>query len=121
LPPNPNGGVGELLNVSDSAELAASLRRYGGLVLTLQGAEHDDFTDQPLVSPLRRFSHRGAIPAPELQTILRTYVVAFFDRTLRGKEPEALHSKAALFPEAKLETWDGAASSASSTQQIPGK
>ena len=121
LPPNPHGGVGDALNFSDSAELAASLRRYGGRVLTLQGAEHDDFTDQPLVSPFQRFSHRGAIPASELETILRTYVLAFFDEALRGREPEVFHSKAALYPEATLESWSGEISAGSSPAQIPGK
>ena len=121
LPPKPNGGVGDALNASDSAELAASLRRYGGFVLMLRGAEHDDFTDQPLVSPLPRFSHRGTIPASELEAILRTYVLAFFDETLHGKESEALHSKASLFPEATLESWSGEAGAASSGPPIPGK
>jgi len=102
---SPGGDVDADLNTSDSADLAASLRKYGGYVLTLKGAEHDDFTDQPLVSPLRRFSHRGDIPPPELESIVRTYVLAFFDETLRGKETEALHSRISLFREATLESW----------------
>jgi dienelactone hydrolase len=121
LPPNSNEGVGAELDGSDYRDLAASLHRYGGLVLTLKGAEHEDFTDQPLVSPLSRFSHRGTIPAPKLEAILRTYVLAFFDQTLRGKETDALHSKAALFPEATLESWSGEVSAARSATQIPNK
>jgi predicted dienelactone hydrolase len=121
LPTNPNGDVGDRLSVVDTAELVASLHRYGGFVLTLKGAEHEDFTDQPLVSPLRRLSHRGAIPAPEMEAILRTYVLAFFDRTVRGQEPEALHSKASIFPEATLESWSGENMAGSSVPQIPGK
>ena len=121
LPQNPHGSVGDTLNFSDSAELAASLRRYGGFLLTLKGAEHDDFTDQPLVSPLRRFSHRGAIPASELEAILRTYVLAFFDQTLRGKEQGPLQEKAALFPDATLESWTAEAGAAASTPHAPGK
>ena len=113
--------VSATLGAEDAADLSSSLQRYGGYVLTFKGAEHDDFTDQPLVSPLRRFSHRGAIPAPELEAILRTYVLAFFDQTLRGKESEALHSKAALFPEAALESWFGKIGAGSSPPQIPGK
>jgi predicted dienelactone hydrolase len=104
---HPGEGVAEELNASDSADLATSLREFGGFVLTLKGAEHVDFTDQPLVSPLRRFSHRGDIPARELQLILRTYVLAFFDQTLRGEKPEVLQTRAPLFPEATLESWSG--------------
>ena len=102
---HPGEGVGEELNASDSADLAASLHKYGGFVLTLKGVEHEDFTDQPLVSPLRRFSHTGDIPARELQLILRTYVVAFFDRILRGRDSAILSSGATPFSEATLEVF----------------
>jgi dienelactone hydrolase len=120
-PTHPGEGVAEALNASDSADLAASLRKYGGFVLTLKGIEHEDFTDQPLVSPLRRFSHTGDIPARELESIVRTYVLAFFEETLRGKETEALHSRTPLFPEATLESWPADTTAAASGSGKSGK
>ena len=71
-------------------------------MLTFKGAEHDDFTDQGLVSPLRRFSNSGSIPARKMETAVRAYVVAFFDRTLRGADPAILHSGPTPFSEASL-------------------
>ena len=85
--------------------MEASLRRYGGYLLSVNGAEHEDFTDQPLVSPLRIVSHRGTIPARRIQNIIRTYVVAFFDKTLRGEDPGVLRARAGPYSEASLEMW----------------
>ena len=53
-----------------------------------------DFTDQPLTSPVRQLSHRGTISAERLQSILRTYVVAFFDPdTSRRRSGDSSHAR----------------------------
>jgi predicted dienelactone hydrolase len=103
--PGSNATVGAVLDATDGADTEASLRRYGGYLLAVKGAAHEDFTDQPLVSPLRIVSHCGAIPARRIQNIVRTYVVAFFGKTLRGEDPEVLRARAGPYAEASLEMW----------------
>jgi predicted dienelactone hydrolase len=102
---DPDGTVEAVLDASDSADTEASLRRFGGDQLTIKGASHEDFTDQPLVSPLRILSHRGALPASRIQAIVRRYVLAFFDKTLRGEDPVILHANSRPYVEARFEEW----------------
>ena len=103
--PGPSAKVEAVLDVTDSADMQASLRRFGGYLLSVKGAAHDDFTDQPLVSPLRILSHCGAIPARRIQSIVRSYVVAFFAKTLRGQDPRVLDARSSSYSEAWLEAW----------------
>jgi len=101
----PNATVEAVLDASDFADMEASLHKFGGYLLSVKGAFHEDFTDQPLTSPLRSLSHRGALPAKEIQSIVRCYVVAFFDKTLRGRDPGILCAHASLYSEAWLDRW----------------
>ena len=103
--PGPNATVEKVLDAADSADAEASLHRFGGYLLSVKGASHEDFTDQPLVSPLRIVSHCSAIPARRIQNIVRKYVVAFFDETLRGENPEVLHTRTSQYAETSLEAW----------------
>ena len=103
--PDPGGKVEATLDATDFADMETSLHSFGGYLLSVKGAAHEDFTDQPLVSPLRSLSHRGELPAPEIQQIVRSYVVAFFDKTLRGEDPEVLRMRTGPYAEASLESW----------------
>jgi len=105
--PDPNAKVDALLDKADEADMEASLSRFGGYRLQVAGAAHDDFTDQPLVSPLRKLSHSGKVPAPRMQDIVRTYVLAFFDSTLRGQDPGILNAESSPYAEATLRIWPG--------------
>jgi hypothetical protein len=93
------------LQASDGRDLLASLRKYGGYRVILNGAKHNDFTDEALVSPLDRLSYRGTIPASELQRVVRSYVLAFFNKTLRGKDSELLNGSASPFKQVSFEVW----------------
>jgi len=117
LPSDPRSSVSAALEAEDAADLTDSLQRFGGYVLTFKGAEHDDFTDQGLVSPLRRFSYAGTIPAREMETAVRAYVVAFFDRTLHGADPAILRPGARPFSEAALSVFPEGKTAASQTGQ----
>jgi predicted dienelactone hydrolase len=99
------GKVEATLDATDFADMEASLHKFGGYLLSVKGAAHEDFTDQPLISPLRSVSHRGAIPAKEIQDIVRRYVVAFFDKTLRGEDPSVLRARTSPYAEASLDAW----------------
>jgi predicted dienelactone hydrolase len=101
----PNATVEEVLDATDSADTEASLRRFGGYLVTVKGTEHDDFTDQPRISPLRAISHRGAVSADRIEAIVRSYVVAFFGKTLRGEKGGVLDAPTSPFAETSVETW----------------
>jgi predicted dienelactone hydrolase len=97
--------VAAFLDATDFADTEASLHRFGGYLLSINGANHEDFTDQPLVSPFRQLSHRGTVPTAQLQRIVRTYVLAFFDRTLRGEDPGVLRARTSSYAGVTLESW----------------
>jgi dienelactone hydrolase len=101
----PSEGVAASLNVSDYADMMSSMRQFGGYMVSINGAEHEDFTDQPLVSPLRSLAHRGTIPAAKLEIIVRSYVLAFLDKELRGKDAAVLDTRSNPFSEVKVQVW----------------
>jgi len=80
------------LDVNDMKQIDASLKQYGGYKLYVDGTSHMDFTDHSLVSPWRNWTQRGHISPARIQTIVRAYVLAFFDETLRGEKPALLQS-----------------------------
>jgi predicted dienelactone hydrolase len=103
--PYPDAKVEADLDATDFSDMEASLHKFGGYLLLVKGAAHEDFTDQPLVSPLRILSHRGELPAQRIQNIVRTYVLAFFDKTLRGEDQEILRAPSNPYVEASLNEW----------------
>jgi dienelactone hydrolase len=105
VPEAPAGTVEGDLDRADDDALTRSLTRYGGYRMRIQGTQHMDFSDQPLLPPLRRTGSTGPIPAEEIERILRAYVVRFFDRTLKGKPAGVLAAPKPPFAEVTLETW----------------
>jgi dienelactone hydrolase len=108
--PNPNPTVDEVLDAADSADIEASLSRFGGYRVLVRGVNHEDFTDQPLLSPLRRVAQRGSLPASRIQNIVRTYVLAFLDKTLRGEDPWILRMNSSPYSEVSIKDWPAAKS-----------
>lgn len=80
------------LDVNDAKQIDSSLEQYGGYKLYINDTSHMDFTDHSLVSPWRNWTERGHIAPARIQTIVRSYVLAFFDQTLRGENPPLLQS-----------------------------
>lgn len=94
------------LNIVDNDLVMDSLRRFGGYRLTINGAMHVDFTDQPLISPFRRITHTGPIKPALVQRIVRDYALAFFDETLKKKRSPLLHSgNSSPFSEVQFTSW----------------
>jgi dienelactone hydrolase len=93
------------LGTYDFGRLDESLRRFGGYVLFVAGANHEDFSDQPLMSPLRRISQAGTLPATQTHAIVRAYVLAFFDKTLQGQATPLLDGNSAPYSAATFEKW----------------
>jgi dienelactone hydrolase len=111
------------LDVSDAQEINSALQKYGGYKLYVNDTSHMDFTDHSLVSPWRNWTERGHIAPSQIQTIVRAYVLAFFDKTLHDEKPALLQSgDSSPFPEVQIEQFlpDSKAPPAGSPQPFLG-
>ena len=100
--PHPETGVEGTLNTTDSDAVNGSLKKYGGYRAFVGGAQHLDFTDQTLFSPLRSLTFTGPIKGERVREITRGLVLGFFNQTLKGK------GEIPTYPEVKLEHWPAA-------------
>lgn len=87
----------------ENAELGATLYRERdgeGYLLTMAGAEHFDFTDLPLLSPLTSMlGLSGEIDGRRALAIINAYSVAFFDHVLKGETSPLLEGPSPDYPE----------------------
>jgi len=80
------------LDTADMQQIDSSLRKFGGYKLYIDGTSHMDFTDHSLIFPWRNWRDRAHISPERVQTIVRAYVLDFFDKTLRGETPVLLRN-----------------------------
>lgn len=72
-------------------------------VVSIQGTRHYDFTDLPMLSPIApQLGLKGPINGREMVKIMNSYLVAFFEQTLRGKATDLLDNPSSEFPEIKV-------------------
>ena len=84
-------------------ETTFSKMSSGVYLVVIKGAKHMSFSDAPLVAP-ERYSDI-AINAQRATAITNTYVLAFFDRFLRGKQQPLLEGPSPKFSEVTLELY----------------
>jgi dienelactone hydrolase len=103
----PADRIGAELDTEDRNEVNATLQQFGGYKVSISGTSHMDFTDRPLITPWRRWLKPGDILPARIQTIVRAYVLAFFDQTIRKESPPLLESgTSSPFEEVKIEHWN---------------
>lgn len=74
-----------------------------GYLLTMAGAEHFDFTDIPLLSPLTQIlGLSGEIEGRRALVIINAYGVAFFDHTLKRETAPLLEGPSSTYPEVRF-------------------
>jgi predicted esterase len=77
------------------------------LVLTVRGSAHYDFSDLPLLSPLaHQLGLKGPINGKRMTSIVNTYLLSFFDQTLRNEDSSLLKRPTSEFPEVLYQTPD---------------
>jgi len=82
------------------AELLKTMKS-GGYRVTLRGAAHESFSDEPLILP---FGDADAKAADRRRTqIIRAYTLAFFDQALRNRNSNLLKSPSSDYPEVAVE------------------
>ena len=96
---HPETGVEGALNTTDSAAVNGSLHKYGGYRAFVSGAQHLDFTDKTLFSPLRSLTFTGPIQSERVREITRGLVLGFFNQTLKGT------GEIPAYSEVKMERW----------------
>lgn len=105
----PPKNVEDQLAQSDNANILRSVTKYGGYMLNVKDTNHLDFTDQGLVTSVKFLRDRaftGPIQPAEIEAIMRAYVLAFFDKTLRGKNSPLLEPHhQPPFPEVTYREW----------------
>lgn len=90
----------------DYSQLAANLRRNGGIQVTVLKARHMDFTDTGSVPGWRRLLHRNRIDPHRAHLILNTYVLAFLKANLNAEGSLRLFDTHPTFPEVRIDVWD---------------
>lgn len=84
---------------ANNAAVEASLRRFGGYRLYIDGTSHWNFSDRALYSPLRSRTSAGPIAPSRAWNIINRYTVAFFSHFLRGTAEPLLTRRPTEYPE----------------------
>jgi dienelactone hydrolase len=92
-----------ILNQRDHDSAMDNIRRLGGIIMTVAGSRHADFSDQS-GQWLRWFGNLGLIAPRRVQQIVTDYATAFFEATLAGRPPAAIIAgDSAAYPEVHLD------------------
>ena len=75
----------------------------GVYLVTVKGAMHNSFSDMPFIAP-ERYSNIE-INAGRALTITNAYILAFFDRYLKGQQRSLLKASDPMFPEVTLKIY----------------
>jgi predicted dienelactone hydrolase len=67
--------------------------------VTIKGSSHMDFTDMFYTSPIVKTFNKKAISDMRMYRVANAYIVAFFDKYLRGKESPLLEGPSEDYPE----------------------
>jgi len=98
------GSTLDQLDRADNTAVESSLSRFGGYRLYIGGTQHMDFSDQPLLPPLRRLEYTGPIEPARIDTILRQTILGFFNQTLRN-QPSSVLTAPSSMPEVTIQRW----------------
>ena len=96
--------VAQIDNALDLGDLAM-LQHSNATRILLHGSTHSSFTDRSLFSPFSFYSGAGSIPPLREYAILRSYVSAFFDQTLRQIPTQLLDQSP--YPEVSIDKFPG--------------
>ncbi len=85
----------------DIRRINRTLETYGGYEITIRGANHMNYSDSPLYTPIKRLSSAGPVNVYRAMDIINAYTVAFFDRYLNGTHQRLL-DRSSEFPEVEF-------------------
>ena len=74
-----------------------------GYFLVIDGAKHQNFTDFSIFASFdKNKNFLGKIDGIQMEKIMNTYILAFFDKYVRGKDSDLLDKKAQKFEEVEF-------------------
>jgi dienelactone hydrolase len=85
------------------AQMKGSLSRFGGYWMTIDGIGHRDFCDAPFFSPLRR----GRVDPRQVCRAISSYMLAYFNRHVRGLDEALLDGQPHAHPLGRVESVTG--------------
>ena len=83
------------------AQMKQSLSEYGGYWMIIHGAYHSNFFDFPFYSPLRH----NRLDPERASRLISQYVLAFFDKQIRGIDQPLLARSSTETPDVSLQVW----------------
>jgi pimeloyl-ACP methyl ester carboxylesterase len=95
------------------------LQQRGGYFLKIRGSLHMDYSDHPLYSPLKRLSSTSNVDPTLEQQIVNSYMLAFFEKSLNGREEPILEKSPSPFALANFSPYPGKNSPADPFQSKP--
>lgn len=84
------------------------LRQYGGYYLRIPGSLHLDFTDRPLYSRIKWVTKTSEVDPQFEEEVYNNYVLAFFEKTLNGKDEPLLSKVPSPYPTVLFFSYPGA-------------
>jgi pimeloyl-ACP methyl ester carboxylesterase len=97
---DPHERLGNEMEALDWKRKESWLAHRGGYELMIRGTLHMNYSDRPLFSPVKRLTGAGEIAPGRALQIADAYILAFFDRTLKGEPENLLDGPVERFPEA---------------------
>ena len=94
----------ELLDVNVQA-IRGSLSKYGGYWLTVRGANHSNFSDSPLYTPIKRIVGAGPVDGRQAMSIVNEYTKAFFQKHLLEQDNGFLDNTWSRTDDVYFEAW----------------
>ena len=77
--------------------------RNDAYYIIVKGTKHFNYTDFSLLSPdYKKAGMLGSIDGDRMERIMNAYVLAFFDKYLKGKDAPLLAENSADFPEVEF-------------------
>jgi predicted dienelactone hydrolase len=81
--------------------MKASLSKFGGYWMVIDGIKHFEFCDSPFHSPMRR----GVASPAATARIISRYVLAFFDKHLKEIDQPLLDGPSSQIPGVRFQVW----------------
>ena len=81
------------------------LKLHSGYSLMIRGSLHANFSDRPLYSPLKRLTAAGIIDPRRALQIANAYILAYFEKHLRGQQEPLLDGPSSQYPEASFKVY----------------
>jgi hypothetical protein len=93
------------INMRDDRNMNMTLHDFGGYLIVIRGAKHNNFCDRTLYSPLRKLTDGGAISAQRAHEIVEAYTLQFFSHYLLQQPSPLLNATPSPFKEVQFENW----------------